>query len=190
MPRITGILTWLAFSGLALAAPRVALVDVHEIYRKLPSSAELARKVEDERKEIARDPRTDAYRKAYQALAALEAKRKQLGDDPQARQRLEEEIAVQRHETLALNREYQEFRQQTLDGIHRRMIATMEASLDRIRKSAAELGAEKGYDWVIDASGKTNTGLPFVLYSKDADDLTREVTAALDESSAATASQP
>jgi len=61
----------------------------------------------------------------------------------------------------------------------------MRASLDRIVKISNKIAKEKGFDTVFDSSGNTNTGVPFVLYSKNAPDLTVDVQAAIKDSEAA-----
>ena len=45
-----------------------------------------------------------------------------------------------------------------------------------------EFAKERGFDSVFDSTGSTNTGVPFVLFSKDAPDLTVDVEAALKDS--------
>ncbi len=65
----------------------------------------------------------------------------------------------------------------------------MRASLNRIHETARRIAAEQGCELVIDSSGNTNTGVPFILYQKETPDLTVAVTAAL-EDSAATAESP
>jgi Skp family chaperone for outer membrane proteins len=70
------------------------------------------------------------------------------------------------------------------------MVDVMRASLDRIHAAAQKLGADKGYDWVLDSSGNTNTGLPLVLYAKDAKDLTDELTSSLSATAASASTAP
>jgi hypothetical protein len=50
-----------------------------------------------------------------------------------------------------------------------------------------QIKSELGYDVVFDSSGDTNTGVPFVLFSKDAPDLTADIQAALKDRDAASA---
>ncbi len=50
-----------------------------------------------------------------------------------------------------------------------------------------QIKSERCYDVVFDSSGDTNTGVPFVLFRKDAPDLTADIQAALKDSEAASA---
>ena len=66
------------------------------------------------------------------------------------------------------------------------MVGGMRASLNRIAETSQKVAKERGYESVFDSSGNTNTGVPFVLFSKDAPDLTTDVQAALTDSEPAT----
>ena len=68
------------------------------------------------------------------------------------------------------------------------MVAQMEESLAQIHAKAAEIGKKKGVDWVLDSSGQSNTGVPFILYAKSPLDLTSEVQSALGHTTNETAS--
>jgi hypothetical protein len=59
------------------------------------------------------------------------------------------------------------------------MAAGMRSALNRITDASQKVAKEKGFDAVFDGSGHTNTGVPFVLYSMAAPDLTAEVQALL-----------
>jgi hypothetical protein len=63
----------------------------------------------------------------------------------------------------------------------------MRASLNRIEAASQKISKERGFDAVFDSSGDTNTGVPFILYSKDAPDLTPDIQAALKDSEPAAA---
>ena len=65
------------------------------------------------------------------------------------------------------------------------MVAGMRATLNRIVQVSNQIARERGYDSVFDSSGNTNTGVPFVLFSKNAPDLTPDIQAALKNSEAA-----
>ena len=63
----------------------------------------------------------------------------------------------------------------------------MRASSIESWKPRAKVAKEQGYDLVLDSSGNTNTGVPFVLYQKESPDLTDDVKAALQDATAGTA---
>jgi hypothetical protein len=67
------------------------------------------------------------------------------------------------------------------------MVSQMEESLAKIHATAVEVGKKHEADWILDSSGHSNTGVPFVLYAKTPLDLTSEVLAALGHRSTETA---
>lgn len=178
--RHTIVLLWFLAAGLAFASPKVALIRVGDIYRALPSAQTLESSVEAERAGILTNARADAYRSALKDLEALRRGIAKIPKDDRAtRERAQQNFALKRQEALALQREFVSFRKRKNDEINTRMVAEMEKILAEIRVEASEVGESLGYDLVLDSDGRTNTGLPFVLYSKDPSDITEKVLGAL-----------
>lgn len=166
---------------------KVAVVRVSAIYQGLESTQSSQAAFKAERDAIYQDARLAAYQTV---LKELETVRNQLanakGLDAEARGRIEREHAVKRQEALTLQREFENFRTAQLKQVNARMVERMESSLARIHEVARRVGEQMGYDWVIDATGKTNTGLPFMLYAKDPADITDAVVAELGGTAAGT----
>jgi Skp family chaperone for outer membrane proteins len=184
------LLLFLALAGVGLASPRIAVVRISDIYRGLDSTVALNEEVRGERASVERDARKKALddaRAELQALYKQLLKSAEEEADPGQRERMERAYVMKTQEAMTLQREFVSFRDRRLQEINGRMVQRMEASLARIRSVAAEVGEAKGYDWVLDSTGNTNTGLPFVLYAKSPPDLTDEVIAALSEPSTETA---
>lgn len=173
------ILWWIA-AGIAAAEPRIALVRVGEIYRALPATQSLQSGVEAERAEILRNARADAYRSVLKELEQLRQGIAKIPKDDRATlERAQQNYTLKRQEALTLQREFQSYRKRKTEEINTRMVAEMEKILAGIRNKATEIGGSKGYDLVLDADGRTNTGLPFVLYAKQPNDITADVLDAL-----------
>lgn len=174
------VLVWLFTAGLAIAAPKVALVKIGEIYRALPATKTLEANVEAERAEILTNARADAYRSVLKDLERLRAGIAKIPKDDRATlERAQQNYTLKRQEALTLHREFLTYRQRKTEEINTRMVAEMEKILEEIRVQAVAIGEAQGYDWVLDADGRTNTGLPFVLYSKEPHDITADVLGAL-----------
>lgn len=176
--------TLLATALTASAAPRFALVRVKDIYSKLPSTETLQQQVKQERDAIMKNERADQLRKIIAELQSLQA---QLSDkekplDEATNRALARNYEIKRQEAQTLQQEFENFKTEQEKIINKKMVAGMRVSLDRITKAANKIAKEKGYDSVFDSSGNTNTGLPFVLFSKQAPDLTDDVQAALKDS--------
>ena len=178
--RHTIVLLWFLAAGLAFTSPKIALVRIGDVYRALPAAQTLESSVETERAGILTNARADAYRSVLKELESLRQGIAKIPDDDRAtRERAQQNFALKRQEALTLQREFVSYRQRKNTEINTRMVAEMERILAGIRTKAAEVGESLGYDWVLDADGRTNTGLPFVLYSKDPSDITEDVLAAL-----------
>ena len=179
-------LTLAATAVLAAAAPKVALVRVTEIYTGLPSTTELQASIKEERAAIMRDPRAEDLRKIIGQLQTLQA---QLTDkdkplDEESSRKVARNYEIKRQEAQTLQKEFETFKSEREKEINRRMVAAMRGSLDRIVETSNKLARERGFDLVLDSSGSTNTGVPFVLYSKSPDDLTEDVKTALQDATA------
>ena len=177
-------LTLLATVLTATAAPRFALVRVKDLYTALPSTVALQQQIKSERDAIMKNQRAEQLRKIIGELQALQAqlsdKTKQL--DEATNRKLARTYEIKRQEAQTLQQEFENFKTEQEKLINRKMVEGMRASLDRISKVSAQVSKERGYDAVFDSSGDTNTGVPFVLFSKNASDLTADVQAALKDS--------
>lgn len=167
-------------SGIALAAPKIASVRVGEIYRELDQTKKLNAEIKTKRQALLTDARLNAYRSAFKELEQLQAQLIKVADhDRSTRESLMKTFNLKRQEALTLKREFENFQRLETEKIDKEMVTRMEIILTLIREKAAAVGQKNGYDWVIDTSGKTNSGLPFVLYSKQTEDITTDVLAAM-----------
>ncbi len=173
----------------ATAAPKIALVRIKDIYTALPSTAAIQQKIKDEQAAIMKNERAEQLRKIIGELQALQT---QLSDkatplDEATSKKLARTYEIKRQEAQTLQQEFENFKAEQEKIISRRMVAGMRASLDRIEATSQKISKERGFDAVFDSSGETNTGVPFVLFSKNAHDLTPDIEAALKDSEPAAA---
>lgn len=176
----------------AAAAPRLALVRVMDIYTALPSTATLQDQIKHEREQIMRDQRADKLRKIVAELQTLQG---QLSDktkplDEATARTLARAYELKRQEALSLQQDFESFQADQDQQINRRMVTGMRTSLDEIAEVTRMIAKERGFAAVIDSSGSTNTGVPFVLFSKDAPDITGDVQAALKDRAVAKPATP
>ena len=176
----------------AEASPKFALVRVKDIYSALPSTTALQDQVKKERDSIMKDERAEHLRKIISELQTLQS---QLSDkskplDEATSKTLARNYEIKRQEALTLQQDFEGFQTEQEIAINKKMVSAMRESLDRIAKVTAQIAKERGYDTVFDSSGNTNTGVPFVLFSKNAPDITQDIQAALkDVETAATATR-
>ncbi|MGL4398757.1 MAG: OmpH family outer membrane protein [Luteolibacter sp.] len=176
----------------AAAAPKIALVRIKDIYTALPSTAAIQKQIKDEQAAIMKNERAEQLRKIIGELQALQA---QLSDkttppDEATSRTLARSYEIKRQEAQTLQQEFENYKTEQEKIINRKMVAGMRSSLNRIEAASQKISKERGFDAVFDSSGDSNTGVPFILFSKNATDLTPEIEAALKGSDPATAVNP
>ncbi len=176
----------------ASAAPRFAVVRIKDIYTALPSTAAIQQQIKNDQAAIMKDQRAEQLRKIIGELQSLQA---QLSDkttplDEATSRKLARTYEIKRQEAQTLQQEFENFKAEQEKIINRKMVAGMRASLDRIETVSKKISGERGFDAVFDSSGDTNTGVPFVLFTKNAPDLTADVQAALKDSEPTTSISP
>ena len=170
----------LSTSPAPAAPPRVALLRVADVVQQLEATSGTAGVLKAKRDEINKDPRLANSNAMY---SDLQLRRNQLKSnakiDLEARKKLEREYAVKTQEANALRADFESYHAEKNREINAEMVAGMKQRLALIRQTAEKIAAEEGFDWILDSSGSTNTGVPLLLYAKNATDLTDRVVAAL-----------
>lgn len=101
--------------------------------------------------------------------------RKQLEDpslNDSKKQSLFKEWQMQQQEGIALDRERREFLQRRNQALNEKMVQRMKGILEEIRKLVEEKAKLDNFDYVFDKSGLSTSQVPFLLYTKDATDIT------------------
>jgi outer membrane protein len=165
----------------ATAAPKIALVRIKDIYTALPSTAAIQQQIKDEQAAILKNERAEQLRKIIGELQALQTR---LSDkakplDEATSRKLARTYEIKRQEAQTLQQEFENYKAEQEKIINRKMVAGMRSSLERIEAASHKISEERGFDAVFDSSGESNTGVPFVLFCRDATDLTHEIEAAL-----------
>jgi Skp family chaperone for outer membrane proteins len=164
-------------SGAEAAPPKVAVVRVADVFRQLEDTVKANQELQAKREAINKDKRLAEYQAMY---ADLEYRRKQLAEaggkiDAATRAKLEREYAIKRREAKSLLDDFESYRAERTREINAEMVEGMKLRLQRIHDAAGKIAGEEGFDWVLDGSGNTNTGVPLLLYAKSPNDLTDRV---------------
>ncbi len=164
-------------------APRVALVRVQDIYQGLAVTAALEQEAKKAREQVQRDPRADQVRKMLAELQSLKARLADKNNplDPKTSRKLTRGWVIKQQEADTYQQSFENFKAEQEKLISRKKVLGMRASLNKIMETAKRIAKDQGYDLVLDSSGSSNTGMPFVLYSRQAPDLTELVKAALND---------
>lgn len=152
----------------------IATVDMQELFKQYYRTNEAQKKLNVERARITQEAneRQKRIRDIEENLGNL---RKQLEDPAVAetkKQSLFKDWQMQQQEGIALDRERREFLQRRQQAINETMVQRMKGILEEIRKLVEERAKTENYDYVFDKSGLSTTQVPFLLYTKDATDIT------------------
>jgi Skp family chaperone for outer membrane proteins len=160
----------------APAAPhlRIATVDMQELFKQYHRTNEAQQQINVERARIQKDnnERLARIRDLEENLGKL---RKQLEDpavNESKKQTLFKEWQMQQQEGIALDRERREFLQRRNQALNEKMVQRMKGILEEIRKLVEEQAKVDNHDYVFDKSGLSTSQVPFLLYTKDATDIT------------------
>lgn len=152
----------------------IATVDMQELFKQYYRTNEAQKQINVERARIQKDnnERLARIRDLEEELGNL---RKQLEDpaiNDSKKQTLFKEWQMKQQEGIALDRERREFLQRRNQALNEKMIQRMKGILEEIRKLVEEQAKVGNYDYVFDKSGLSTSQVPFLLYTKDATDIT------------------
>jgi Skp family chaperone for outer membrane proteins len=162
--------------GSASAADKIniATVDMQELFKQYYRTNEAQKQINVERARIQKDnnERLSRIRELEESLGTL---RKQLEDpaiNDSKKQTLYKDFQAKQQEGVALDRERREFLQRRNQALNEKMVQRMKGILEEIRKLVEEQAKKDNYDYVFDKSGLSTSQVPFLLYTKDAADIT------------------
>lgn len=153
---------------------KIATVDMQTLFKKYHRTVEAQKEINVERAKIQQNnnQRLETIRSLEEELAGL---RKQL-DDPsisdKKRQEVIKNFQLKTQEGVALDRERREFLQRRNTALNEKMVQKMRGILEEIRKLVEDRAKTDDYDYVFDKSGLSTSQVPFLLYTKDATDIT------------------
>lgn len=176
-------LVWLSLATASMAAPKFAVVRVSDIYQKLPSTAVMLKEINLRRAAIPGNKRNVEFLASLDALRAMETQLKAMRAelDTEVGKALVRNFELKRQESLSLKEEYDSFLAVEQKRINKDLVDGMRGTLNRISAAVDQIAKERNLEGVFDITGKTNTGVPFVLYVRDAEDISEDVLGLLGE---------
>ena len=157
------------------AKPKAALVNIQELFREYYKSIEAEQQVNIERARIQKE-NNDMRQRIRTLDAALKEINRLMSADSempdQKRKSLAREGGMLFQEREALERQRKQVVQSQHQELNRRMMARMKGILREIREIVVDYADRSGYDYVFDSAGLNTSQVPFVLYAKDATDIT------------------
>ena len=172
------LLTGCLLAGFAPAAPlKIGIVDMGRIYMEY-------QKTKDNEAELEKD-KAEAKGEVEKRLKKFESLRKEFDAlqksveggnvSATARQKAEKEAQQKTMEMQSLRQDVEEFARRRQAQIADKLGRMRKDILADLHKFVAEKSKAEGYDLVFDKSGRSPTGVEFLLFSKDAIDFTDDL---------------
>ncbi len=153
---------------------KIATVDMQELFKQYYRTNEAQKQINVERARIQKD-NNERMAKIREVETSLGKLSKQLEDpaiNDSKKQTVFKEWQAQQQDGIALDRERREFLQRRNQLLNEKMMTRMKGILEEIRKLVEEHAKSESFDYVFDKSGLSTSQVPFLLYTKDATDVT------------------
>jgi Skp family chaperone for outer membrane proteins len=175
--RFTALILAVGLVGTASAQDgklKIATIDMQQLFKEYHRTNDAQKQINVERARIQKE-NNERLARIRELDTELQNMRKQL-DDPSIsdskKQTVYRDWQMKQNEGIALDRERREFLQRRNQALNEKMVQRMKGILEEIRKLGEEQAKAEDYDYVFDKSGLSTSQVPFLLYTKDATDIT------------------
>jgi len=175
--RFTAVILAAGLCGVAAAQEgklKIATVDMQQLFKEYHRTNEAQKQINVERARIQKE-NNERLARIRELDTELQDMRKML-DDPSIndakKQTVYRDWQMKQNEGIALDRERREFLQRRNQALNEKMMQRMKGILEEIRQLVEEQAKGEDYDYVFDKSGLSTSQVPFMLYTKDATDIT------------------
>jgi len=185
----------LAIFGMGSASAqklKIATVDMQELFKRYHRTTEEQQKFSEEFARIQKEnnERLAGIRTIEEQLQGLKKKIEDptLGD--KVKRAKSREFQLKLDEAKAMDRERREFLSRRTRALELKKQASMQGILEEIRKRIVDHSKKEDFDFVLDKSGLSANQVPFLLYTKDATDITASLLVALNKDAPAKSAAP
>ncbi len=153
---------------------KIATVDMQQLFKEYYRTTEAQQQINVERARIQKDnnEKLTAIRQIESDIALL---KKQIEDpslSDQKKAQVYKDHQAEYQEGIQLDKERREFLGRKNQALNEKMVQRMRGILEEIRKLVEERAKAENFDYVFDKSGMSTSQVPFLLYTKDATDIT------------------
>lgn len=179
------VLTFAGLCSFAAAQPalKVATVDMNRLLKDYYKSAEATAKLQEAGKKA--EAQIEAMNKQGKDLIdqfkEMEEQSKSLLLSAEARNKATEDAKAKFEEIQRKDADVKSFAANTQRALQQRTATTIQLLLEEIQKVAVDISKKKGATMLIDSSGPSQLGIPSLLYSDAAYDITEEVLTAINK---------
>jgi len=153
---------------------KIATVDMQQLFKEYHRTTEEQQKFSEEFARIQKEnnERLTGIRQLEEQLQNL---KKQIEDPTLAdtvKREKTRDFQLKLDEAKAMDRERREFLSRRTRALELKKQASMKGILDEIRKLITDHAKGQDFDFILDKSGMSANQVPFLLYTKDATDVT------------------
>lgn len=162
---------------------KIATVSMERLFNDFHQTGKIQREINIERARIQRD-NNERLAKIREIDAQLQKIREELKKEDIGEKERVDFIAESNglaQDGKSKERERKEFLNRRNRALSDKMRKQMRGILVKIQRTVSERAKEGNYDFIFDASGNSNQGIPFVLHSRDTTDLTNSLLAEINE---------
>ena len=153
---------------------KIATVDMQNLFKEYHRTTEEQQKFSEEfaRSQKENNLRLEGIRAIEEQLQALKKKIEDptLGDNVKREKSREFQMKID--EAKSMDRERREYLGRRTRALELKKQASMQGILEEIRKRIVDHSKKEDFDFVLDKSGLSANQVPFLLYTKDATDIT------------------
>ena len=162
---------------------KIATIDMQELFKEYHKTSQEQQKFGEEFARIQKEnnERLTGIRTLEETLQSLKKKIEDptLGDN--VKREKSREFQLKLDEAKAMDRERREFLGRRTRALDLKKQSSMQGILEEIRERITEYSKTEAFDLVLDKSGFSTNQVPFVLYTKDATDITKALLEGLNE---------
>ena len=174
---LTILMACLTLNAQADDTLKIATIDMQQLFKEYHRTNDAQKQINVERARIQKE-NNERLARIRELDTELQNMRKQL-DDPSIsdskKQTVYRDWQMKQNEGIALDRERREFLQRRNQALNEKMVQRMKGILEEIRKLGEEQAKSEDYDYVFDKSGLSTSQVRFLLYTKDATDITADL---------------
>jgi len=166
---------------------KIATVDIQELFKEYHRTTEEQQKFSEEFARIQKEnnERLTGIRSLEETLQGLKKKIEDPTLNDKVKRDNSREFTLKLDEAKAMDRERREFLQRRTRALELKKQGSMKGIIDEIRELVVDYSKKEDFDFVFDKSGISGNQVPFLLYTKDATDITKALLEGLNKNAPA-----
>jgi hypothetical protein len=153
---------------------KIATVDMQQLFKEYYKTNEAQQQINVERARIQKDnnEKLTAIRQIESDIQALKTQSEDPSLSDQKKAQVYKDYQAKYQEGIQLDKERREYLSRKNQALNEKMVQRMRGILEEIRKLVEERAKAENFDYVFDKSGMSTSQVPFLLYTKDATEIT------------------